>query len=642
MAGRWRAWGAAAILAVGALGVGAWPVAAMAVRPPSGGTVAPQTCAMTIAISGALSSGSASVSATTPCKSPQTPKSGCQVTYAGSGFTPVATHYPEACASEFAPIKGHRVATGFTKGGIPDAWKTVYSHDALQRAVLAELTAIAAAHPPCNAQTLLVGGVQDLACNVSNMMHDLSSGNIVGTVISYAQGALALPFYSQGGLTGWIRPGRTNALAGIYAVTAALGIFVALIAGATRVVADIAGKRGSPGTVLVGAPIRIFVAVGVIAGFLGFASWLVPIFSSLATGLYEALLAGGAAGRLFASNGHMTAQAVAGMAGAGIAGLVGVVVALVLMLYLFVMFLVRSILLGFCICLAPIAIGLAVFDRRNEMFSLWEKMFVGALLMSVAGALGVGITFALFGAMLPPAPNGLSWLLAIATLIIGLVATTKLMTVAMRGAMSHRSPGALLTGMAGGAVGGMVAGGIISAGAGVTKFAGKVAGKGAGALGGAKLAAGAAAAGAGMAGVAGGARRFVRGTPSPQGAMAAAPVSTQHAMASLPPDAMDTALANDPQAQQVAHAATAHMPPTTSTKERLAAMSQSPHGRKTLGMLVEGGVGKAQLLGGAAPEQARFHYSNAEMGQMTEQANRASRAGAQQVVRRATTMAGVE
>jgi hypothetical protein len=466
-------------------------------------------------------------------------------------------------------------------------------------------------------------GLLAAPCAISNLLTALSSGNVVGTLIHYLTVAMGLPFYSQGSLTSWITTTHQNALLSIYRVMAALGVAVALLAGAFRLVAEAIKRGAAPGMLIVGVPIRIILATSAIGAFFEFAQWGIPIFNNLASGVYSAIGSGGVE-KVFGVNGDMTAQAIVALAGAGVAGLLGVIIALLMMIYLFVMLIMRDVILGFGVALAPIAIGLAVFDIRNEMFHLWRNIFLGGLLMSLAGAVGVGVTFAIFGSLIQTSATGMDWLMAIIMLIGGLFMTTRLMNIVMRGSMSHRSPTSLLLGMSEGAIIGM---GVRKAiGAGRSMVSGKA--KDAGGATGvpqtsatraqANTAAGTAAAAASMADA-------ELGPAAPGSVLSAASLTTQAGLAGLPPGSLETALINDEKAQQVIAAATANLHPGTSIQARLRTMASSDIHRPVLNRLIENGVGKGQLISGVDPYAVKFAYSDDEMEIMTNMANEAAR-----------------
>lgn len=477
----------------------------------------------------------------------------------------------------------------------------------------------------CNGP-ILVGG---LVCSVQGLLYALGSGQVVGTLLNYSSGAMALPFYSQSGLTSWITTSHNNAMAPIYKIMLLLGATVALFAGAMRVVEDIASKNGHGGMMIIGVPLRLFFAFVAMTGFLAVAQWAIPIFNYGAADLFNAFMSSGTHA-VFAKSGSMTPMAVAGLAGANVAGLIVAIVSLVLMLYLFLMFILRDVILAFAIALAPIAIGLAVYDSKNEMFVLWKKFFIGGLMMSLAGAIGVGVTFSIVGNLLYAGASGLNWLIGMVMMVAGLFITTKLMTIAMRGSMSHRSPMGLMTGMAEGA---LIGAGLQKAASAGSRTAAKGVGK-----------AGSAAAGSGPIGGAaskirdaGGAlARGAGGAPMSQsGAMAHASVGTQKAMAGIGGGAMDTALASDSQGQQIIEAATAHMDPSTPASARLAHMADSGNHHQVLNRMIENGVGKGQLLGGTDPSQVKFNYNQDEMSSMMGLAHQSARTSTAQMMKSA-------
>ena len=475
-------------------------------------------------------------------------------------------------------------------------------------------------------------GLTGVTCAVSNMMTALNSGNVIGTLIAYTTGAMGLPFYAQNGLTSWITTTHQNALSGVYKVMAMLGFTVALFAAAFRVIAEVGQKGTHVGLLIIGAPVRLFFAIALILSFFALTQWAIPIFNNLAGAVYTAIMNGGA-NQVFTSSGHMNAQAVAGLAGAGIAGLLGAIVGTLLMIYLFIMLIIRDVILTFGLMLAPIAIGIGVYDQHNDMVMKWRNLFIGGLLMSLAGAVGVGVTFAIVGALLnsSAATSGPGWLLAIVMMVGGLFFTTRLMNEIMRGSMSHKSPTGLLLGMAEGAIIGTGAKKAIRAGS-------RTVGKGAGAA--AKGAAGSApisGAGSKVRDLGGAMGRLAQCGPAgkPSGAMAHASVGTQAALAGVGGGAMDTALASDSQAQQIIEAATAHMDPNTPTSARLAHMANSDQHHQVLNRMIENGVGKAQLLSGADPSQVRFKYHEQEMGSMLDLAHKAARASAAQTIKSA-------
>lgn len=592
----------ALLLAGGLLAATAVPVLASISSPsqPVGGSAPSGTCEVTLA-----STTSLNVVSSKPCSSGQAPTS-CLVVLTSTAMpAPVEKTFNWPCASAFT----RPYATG---AGSPNA-QFMSWYDAKVGAF-------------CTGS-----GLTGVSCAVSNMMTALSSGNVIGTLIAYTTGAMGLPFYAQNGLTSWITTTHQNALAGVYKVMAVLGLTVALFAAAFRVISEVGQKGTHVGLLIIGAPVRLFFAIALIASFFALTQWAIPIFNNLASGVYTAIMNGGAS-QVFTSSGHMNAQAVAGLAGAGIAGLIGAIVGTLLMVYLFIMLIMRDVILVFGMMLAPIAIGIGVYDHRNDMVMKWRNLFIGGLLMSLAGAVGVGITFAIVGALLnsTAATSGPGWLLAIVMMVGGLFFTSRLMNEIMRGSMSHRSPTALLTGMAEGAIIGMGAKKAINAGG---KTAAKGVGKTAGAVAGSAPISGAAGK---IRDVGGALARGAAGAPINQsGSMAHASVGTQAAMAGIGGGAMDAALTSDPQAQQVIEAATSHMDPSTPMSGRLAHMVDSGNHHQVLNRMIENGVGKAQLLSGTDPSQARFNYHNGEMSSMMELAHKSARASAAQTVKSA-------
>lgn len=479
-------------------------------------------------------------------------------------------------------------------------------------------------------------GLSGLGCDIKNMLHDLANGQVIQTLTTYTAGALALPFYAQNGLTGWITTNHNNAIFSVYKVMAFMGLSVAAIAGAMRIIADANDNRRNTGVVFIHTGLRLFLAMTFITGFFGLAQWAIPLFNKLASYTYGSIEANGI-NEVFGAHGHVTSQVIFGAAGAGIAGLLGLIVALLMMIYLFVMFVFRDVILAFGIALAPIAIGLAVWDTRNQMYMHWRNLFIGGLLMSVAGAVGVGVTFAIVGGLLANAQvgNALDFFMAIVMMIGGLFATTKLMNIVMQGSMSHRSPTSLLTGMGEGAIMGMGIQKAIGAGS-------KRVSKGAGAVAGA---AGSAAHASGLQSVGGSVARAVTGGAGAHqatGVMAHASLSSQKAFAGMPDGTVDQALASDPQAQQVLEAATSHLGPDVSYGARLQHLSGSGQmGHKLANRLVESGTGTAQLLNGANPKQVRFNYSQDEMGSMMKMAHDHAQMGADKTVKNAANAWGV-
>ena len=470
-------------------------------------------------------------------------------------------------------------------------------------------------------------GLASAPCAISNLLKALSAPNVVGTLIQYLGGALSLPFYSQNGISAWLTAAHQNALWNIYVVMATLGVMVALLAGAFRLVAEGVKKGAAPGMLIVGVPIRIIVATAVIAGFFGFAKWAIGLFNNLASGVFHVIANQGVT-QVFANcanpkicqPGTLSAAVQAALAGAGLAGLLGVIVIMIMMLYLFIMLILRDVVLAFAIVLAPIAIGLAVFDYRNEMFSTWKNLFIGGLLMSLAGAVGIGVSFAIFASLIQVA-SGFDWFFALVMLVGGLFMTTRLMNAVMRGSMSHRSPTSLLFGMGEGAIIGM---GIRKAiGAGSSAVKGRVAGKPDPAAPSATRAqanatAGVAAASASMSGSEAG--------PAPEGSvLSAASLTTQVGLKSVPSGALETALMNDEGAQQIIAKATANLHPGTSMQARLQTMATSDIHRPVLNRLIENGVGKGQLISGVEPHAVKFAYSDDELEVMTNMADQAAR-----------------
>lgn len=195
--------------------------------------------------------------------------------------------------------------------------------------------------------------------------------------------------------------------------------------------------------------------------------------------------------------------------------------------------------------------------------------------------------------------------------------------------MSHRSPTALVTGMAEGTLIGMGAKKAIAAG-------GQTAAKGAGgAAKGVASSAPISGAGSKMRDIGGALGRVAQGGPvgKPSGAMAHASAGTQAALAGIAGGTMDAALIHDQQAKQIIEAATADLDPSTPTSARLAHMVDSGNHHQVLNRMIENGVGKAQLLSGADPSQVRFKYHEQEMGSMMDLAHKAARASAAQTVK---------
>ena len=596
--------GSALALAGAMAMMGALPVMAGTTGPgPGSGTVPPGTCG--VILSAGASNGVLDIVGSTPCAAGQAPTS-CQVIVQGGQLpSPIERTFAWPCAAAFTIPHS-------TTAGSP--WEQF----------------IGWANTQINTWDACTGGVAAVVCSTQNLMRALNAHNVVGTLISYASGAMSLPFYAQNGLTSWITTTHQNILMSVYKIMAFLGLSVAAIAGAMRVVADAADNRRHSGVMLVQTGLRFGLALTFITGFFALAQWAIPLFNNLASGVYEAIMSKGI-GDIFSTTGHLTPQAIIGASGAGIAGLFAAIIALLLMLYLFVMFLMRDVILAFGIALAPIAIGLAVWDTRNDLFMHWRNLFIGGLLMSLAGAVGVGVTFAIVGGMLAAVQvgtSGLLWFLSIVMMIGGLFATTKLMNVVMRGAMSHRSPTSLLLGMGEGAILGMGVRKAITAGsARVATTAGVAAG-----------AAGDMAHTTGLHALGGSIARGLTGgsaTHQATGVMGHASMGTQRGMVGVPDGAMDTAIASDPQGQQILDAATAHMDPGASYGARLAELHASggQSGHKLSKMLVENGIGKAQLLNSVAPKQVRFSYDRDEFGAMMDLAHNHSRAQADKVVK---------
>lgn len=590
----------ATAIAAGMLLAGAVPVLAGTTTPTTGGTAGSSTCEVTI--SAAISSGAVSIISSKPCGPNEAPTSCLVVLTGGQLPSPVEKNFNWSCSSAFG-------ANDSTAPNSPWQQFSAWGNYEINQ------------WDSCT-------GVQSAVCAITNMMNALSSGNVIGTLLEYTTGAMGLPFYAQNGLTSWITTTHQNALSSIYTIMAFLGATVALLAAAFRVISEIGQKGTHVGLIIIGAPVRLFFALALIAGFFELTQWAIPVFNNLASAVYSAIMGAGI-DNVFSSNGHMTAQAVAGLAGAGIAGLLGAIVGTLLMIYLFVMLIIRDVILTFGLMLAPIAIALAVYDHRNDMVVMWRNLFFGGLLMSLAGAVGVGVTFAIVGALLNSATaSGLEWLVAIVMMIGGLFFTARLMNAVMRGSMSHRSPTSLLVGMGEGAILGMGVRKAIGAGMSAP-------------VSGARAAGGAIASSAPASAVSAGANavgnvvgRVAAGAPlNPSGALAHANLSTQAALSGLNPRAVDTALINDGQARQVIETATAHMAPDATTAQRLDHMVQSGHHRQLVNRLVESGVGKAQLLNGSDPSQVRFNYHSEEMGNLMSMAHEAARTSTSKIVK---------
>ena len=525
------------------------------------------------------------VTSYTPCGPGQAPTS-CQVYITGAGPAPIEKTFSGPCT-----------LTGSQKTAI-GAWAT------------------SAMNQYCTGT-----GLTAVTCAISNMLTALSSGNVVGTLIAYTTGAMGLPFYAQNGLTSWITTTHQNALRNVYLVMAFLGATVALLAAAFRVIADV-GQRGTHvGLLIIGAPVRLFFALVLIASFFALAQWAIPIFNNLASGTYTAIMSNGVE-KIFGVNGHMTVQAIVGVAGAGIAGLLSIIIALVMMIYLFVMFLFRDVILVFSMMIAPIAIGLGVYDHKNDLVMMWRNLFIGGLLMSLAGAVGVGVTFAIVGSLLQTAATGVDWLMAMIMMIGGLFFTTRLMNTVMRGSMSHRSPAALLTGMGEGAILGMGIRKAINHGS--STVAKARAGQSGDVSNSAITASREETAAAQEEGVAKTQLGERAGAPAGT-ALAAASLNTQQALSALPEGALETSLMHDVGAQQVIAAATAYMGPGVSFQGRVAEMVSNPHHAVVLNRMIENGVGKAQLLSGVDPQKVNYSYSDAEMSSLMVNAHKAAR-----------------
>lgn len=534
------------------------------------------------------------VTSYTPC-GPGQPPTSCQVYITGAGPAPIEKSFSGPCT-----------LTGSQKAAI-GAWAT------------------AASNQYCTGT-----GVTSVTCAISNMLTALSSGNVVGTLIAYTTGAMGLPFYAQNGLTSWITTTHQNALRNVYLVMAFLGATVALLAAAFRVIADV-GQRGTHvGLLIIGAPVRLFFALVLIASFFALAQWAIPIFNNLASGTYTAIMSNGVE-KIFGVNGHMTVQAIVGVAGAGIAGLLSIIIALVMMIYLFVMFLFRDVILVFSMMIAPIAIGLGVYDHKNDLVMMWRNLFIGGLLMSLAGAVGVGVTFAIVGSLLQTAATGVDWLMAMIMMIGGLFFTTRLMNTVMRGSMSHRSPSELLVGMGEGAILGMGIRKAINHGSSTVAKARS---------GGAQKPpdGGDGSPGAGDGAPAPGKSNYFDGGGGPPGAGGSSPTGdfgvarfanpdTRKALGGLPRGSVETALANDPQARSVIERATKYMDPSASLGERMSEMTHSGVHNKVLNRMIETGTGKADLLAGKPPTEVRFNYNKDELDHLTVLADKAADEG---------------
>lgn len=434
---------------------------------------------------------------------------------------------------------------------------------------------------------------------IPNLPCDLDTTNVINSLISYILGIATLPFFAAGGMVSWIGMGTAKGIGAVYGIMAGVGILVAAAATMIGVVLDMFQFKL---LTLLRRPMKFLVAITLIGTFPLLYPWLTQEATQLGVSLYATIVRGSNLG-VFTNSGSVSPQLKADFYNMELVGLLAVIIFLLLMIWLFLLFVIRSVLLAFTIVLAPLALGLLGLDFRNQFFQTWLRIFVGAELMTIAGAIGMGVTFDLF-AVLSASGTAIADITAVGTLFGGLIVTTKLMTMVMQGSMQHKSPTTLLMGMGEAAVAGM----------GIRALAGHAGGgmrQG--------ISQGTSTARTGVASMGRKISQLSTGKP---------PVNTSVGsgneiltglspaeQATLAPHSseIESAIASDPQSQYIIRMATKHLPNNADDATRLNYMKTRPTIYATLiQQMVHSGTGLSDMLAGGAMAGG-MGYSAAEI-----------------------------